>query len=202
MDQSPMSGTRFLIRTMRLVALILVAVNLSVLTCSAAADDPEVGSLNKQERLEWFRDQGFGLFIHWSVDSQLGVVISHSLVGASPEYTDRFFGDLPKTFDPHEFHPVDWARLARLAGIRYVMFTTKHHSGFAMFDTKTTPVGIMNTPFHRDITKEVFDAFRSQGIATGVYYSPDDFWWLHQNGKTIERSVPGVQPRNNAGLME
>jgi alpha-L-fucosidase len=176
MDQSPMSGTRFLIRTFRLVALILVAVNLSVLTCSAAADDPEVGSLNKQERLEWFRDQGFGLFIHWSVDSQLGVVISHSLVGASPEYTDRFFGDLPKTFDPHEFHPVDWARLARLAGIRYVMFTTKHHSGFAMFDTKTTPFGIMNTPFHRDITKEVFDAFRSQGIATGVYYSPDDFW--------------------------
>ena len=82
------------------------------------------------------------------------------------------------------------------------MFTTKHHSGFAMFDTTTTPFGIMNTPFHRDITKEVFDAFRSQGIATGVYYSPDDFWWLHQNGKTIERSVPGVQPRNNPGLME
>ena len=82
------------------------------------------------------------------------------------------------------------------------MFTTKHHSGFAMFDTTTTPFGIMNTPFHRDITKEVFDAFRSQGIAAGVYYSPDDFWWLHQNGKTIERSVPGVQPRNNPGLME
>ena len=60
----------------------------------------------------------------------------------------------------------------------------------------------MNTPFHRDITKEVFDAFRSQGIAAGVYYSPDDFWWLHQNGKTIERAVPGVQPRNNPGLME
>jgi len=50
---------------MRLVALILLTANLSVLTCSAAADDPEVGSLNKQERLEWFRDQGFGLFIHW-----------------------------------------------------------------------------------------------------------------------------------------
>src|ERR1700761_5570817 len=82
-----------------------------------AADDPnpEVGSLNKAERLEWFRDQGFGLFIHWSVDSQLGVVISHSLVGASPEYTDRFFTQLPETFDPHAFDPMDWARLARLA---------------------------------------------------------------------------------------
>ena len=185
----------------RLLAIMLAAC-VFVATCSAAVDDPEVGSLNKQERLEWFRDQGFGLFIHWSVDSQLGVVISHSLVGASPEYTDRFFDELPKTFDPQEFHPLDWARLAHLAGIRYVMFTTKHHSGFAMFDTPTTPFGIMHTPFHRDITKELFDAFRSQGIAAGVYYSPDDFWWLHQHGKTIERAVPDVQPSNNPGLLE
>ena len=185
----------------RLLAIVLAAC-VFVATCSAAVDDPEVGSLNKQERLEWFRDQGFGLFIHWSVDSQLGVVISHSLVGASPEYTERFFDELPKTFDPQEFHPLDWARLAHLAGIRYVMFTTKHHSGFAMFDTPTTPFGIMHTPFHRDITKELFDAFRSQGIAAGVYYSPDDFWWLHQHGKTIERAVPDVQPSNNPGLLE
>src|SRR5580658_11361421 len=100
-----MSGTRFLLRTMRLLTL-LVSANLLVLTCSAAVDDPEVGSLNKQERLEWFRDQGFGLFIHWSVDSQLGVVISHSLVGASPQYTNHFFDELPKTFDPDAFHPL------------------------------------------------------------------------------------------------
>ena len=127
--------------------------SLLVSSSAAVADDPEQGSLNKQERLEWFRDQGFGLFIHWSVDSQLGVVISHSLVGASPEYTDRFFNDLPKSFDPDRFKPLDWARLAHLAGVRYVMFTTKHHSGFAMFDTATTPFGIMNTPYHRDITQ-------------------------------------------------
>jgi alpha-L-fucosidase len=105
-----MPGTRFLVRTMRLLASLVLAGNLFTLTCSAAVDDPEVGSLNKPERLEWFRDQGFGLFIHWSVDSQLGVVISHSLVGASPEYTGRFFEDLPKTFDPHDFRPLDWAR--------------------------------------------------------------------------------------------
>jgi alpha-L-fucosidase len=185
-------------RTISLLTVFLFAVS----TCSAAMDDPEKGSLNKPERLEWFRDQGFGLFIHWSVDSQLGVVISHSLVGASPEYTDRFFTDLPKSFDPYDFHPLDWARLAHLAGVRYVMMTTKHHSGFAMFETATTPFGVMNTPFRRDITKEVFDSFRSQGIATGVYYSPDDFWWLHQHGKRIERLVSGVQPRNNPGLMQ
>ena len=165
-------------------------------------DDPEFSSLNKQERLEWFRDQGFGLFIHWSLDSQLGVVISHSLVGASTDYTERFFNDLPKSFDPHEFNPQDWARLAHLAGVRYVMFTTKHHSGFAMFDTATTPFNIMNTPLHRDVTAEVFKAFRAEGIAAGVYYSPDDFWWLHQHGKTIRRAVPDVQPRSNPQLME
>lgn len=163
--------------------------------------NPEVGSLNKPDRVEWFRDQGFGLFIHWSVDSQLGVGISHSLVGASDDYTNRFFNVLPKTFDPKRFDPQDWARLARLAGVRYVMFTTKHHSGFAMYDTATTPFGIMNTPFHRDITADLFKAFRDEGIAPGVYYSPDDFYWLHKEGKLIERNVPQVQPINNPGLM-
>src|SRR5262245_57549213 len=89
------------------------------------------GSLNKAERLEWFRDLGFGLFIHWSLDSQTGVVISHSLVGADGAYTRRFFDELPKTFRPRKFDPQDWAALAKLAGIRYVVFTAKHHSGFA-----------------------------------------------------------------------
>jgi len=180
---------------------VLIAGSMLITACFADEANPEAGSLNRAARLEWFRDQGFGLFIHWSVDSQLGVVISHSLVGASAPYTDRFFQELPQTFDPRAFHPEDWARLARLAGVRYVMFTTKHHSGFAMFDTATTPFGMMNTPFHRDITREVFDAFRAQGIAAGVYYSPDDFWWLHQHGKTIERGVPAVQPSNNPGLL-
>jgi alpha-L-fucosidase len=166
------------------------------------AVDPEIGSLNQPDRLEWFRDQGFGLFIHWSLDSQLGVVISHSLVGASPEYTSRFFTELPQSFNPRQFHPEDWATLAHLAGVRYMMFTTKHHSGFAMWDTQTTSFGIMNTPFHRDVTKEVFEAFRAQGIATGVYYSPDDFWWLHEHNIPIERHTEQVQPRNNAALMQ
>lgn len=165
------------------------------------SQNPELGSLNKPEQIEWFRDQGFGLFIHWSVDVQIGVGISHSLVGASDEYTNRFYNDLPKTFDPEDFHPDSWARLAKLASVRYMMFTTKHHSGFAMYDTATTPFGVMNTPFHRDITAEVFKAFRDQGIAVGVYYSPDDFYWLRKEGKPIQRNVPEVQPRNNPGLM-
>src|SRR5258706_10335169 len=89
-------------------------------------------SRNRPERLERFRDQGLGLFIHWSVDSQLGVVISHSLVGASEDYTRRFFTELPQTFNPRKFQPQDWAALAKLAGVKYMVFTTKHHSGFTM----------------------------------------------------------------------
>lgn len=159
-------------------------------------------SLNKADRVEWFRDQGFGLFIHWSVDSQLGVTISHSLVGASQEYTKKFFDELPKTFDPKQFDPQAWAQLARLAGVKYVVFTTKHHSGFGMYDTKTTPFNVMNTPFHRDITAEVLKAFQAQGIAPGMYFSPDDFYWLHKNGKALQRGVEEVQPSHNPGLLE
>jgi alpha-L-fucosidase len=157
---------------------------------------------NRSDRLEWFRDQGFGLFIHWSVDSQLGMVISHSLVGASDDYAKRFFGELPKTFNPRQFDAQDLAMLAKLAGVRYVVFTAKHHSGFCMWNTATTDLNIMHTPFKRDVTAEILSAFREQGIAPGLYFSPDDFWWLYQHDKTIRRTVPEVQPINNPGLMD
>lgn len=156
---------------------------------------------NRAERAEWFRDLGFGLFIHWSVDTQLGGVPSHSMVGADDAYLTRYIEELPKTFDPHKFNPKDWATLARLAGMKYVVFTTKHHNGFAMFRTKTTTFGIEHTPFQRDITGELVQAFRAQGIAPGFYFSPDDFSWLHANGVPLQRHVPAVQPRNNPGLM-
>src|SRR6266545_5036157 len=119
---------------------------------------------NRPDRLEWFRDAGFGLFIHWSVDSQLGSVISHSLVGATEDYIQRFFR-LPETFNPKKFDAREWAMLARLAGFRYVVFTAKHHSGFCMYDTRTTGFNIMRTPFGHDITAEVLKAFGEQGIA-------------------------------------
>jgi alpha-L-fucosidase len=187
------------------MGVIMGRLTIFFLLCSAllqAQRDIPPGSLNRPDRVEWFRDQGFGLFIHWSVDSQTGVVISHSLAGADETYTKRFFEELPKIFNPHKFEPKDWAALATLAGIKYVVFTTKHHSGFAMWDTKTTDFGIMHTPYKHDLTREILDAFRAQGIAPGIYFSPDDFWWLWKNKIDIQRGVPGVQPRNNPGLMK
>ncbi len=71
-----------------------------------------------------------------------------------------------------------------------------------MYATETTPFNIMNTPFHRDITSEVLKAFRAQGIAPGLYFSPDDFYWLHKNNKLIQRGVPEVQPSHNPGLLD
>ena len=155
---------------------------------------------NKPERTEWFRDLGLGMFIHWSLDVQLGSVISHTLVGASEEYRNDYF-ELQKTFDPQNFNPDKWAKLAKLAGFKYVVFTAKHHNGFCMFDTKTTDFSIKNTPFGRDVTKEVIEAFRKQDIAIGLYYGPEDWYFLHEQGTPISRnSASKANPEHNPEL--
>jgi alpha-L-fucosidase len=159
-------------------------------------------NLNNPEKEKWFMDLGLGMFIHWSVDVQVGAVISHSMAGASDDYLKRFTEELPKTFNPHKFNPDDWAVLAKLAGMKYVVFTAKHHAGFCMWDTKTTAFNIMNTPFKKDATKAIFDAFRKQGIAIGVYYSPEDFYYLYQHHIPIGRmQLPQHFPEKNPGLM-
>lgn len=172
-------------------------------TETGRAAESEILNRNRADRLEWFRDQGFGLFVHWSVDSQFGVVISHSLPGASDDYKRMFFEELPKTFKPRRFDPEAWAMAAKRAGIRYVVFTTKHHAGFCMWDTRTTDFGVMHTPFKRDVVKESLAAFRAHGIAAGIYFSPDDFLWLDRNGIDIQRDIklPSIQPTRNPGLM-
>jgi len=156
---------------------------------------------NKPEREQWFMDQALGMFVHWSVDSQLGSVISHSMVGASDDYLDRFINELPQTFYPERFNPDEWARLAKRAGMKYVVFTTKHHSGFCMFHTKTTDFNIENTPYKKDITRQLVKSLRKFGIAVGFYFSPDDFWMLHKQGKDVSRRRPEAQPTNNPELM-
>ena len=156
---------------------------------------------NQPERVEWFRDLGLGLFIHWSLDSQLTSVISHSMVGADEAYMERYVNELPRSFNPKEFDPREWARVARLAGFRYVVFTAKHHSGFCMFETATTDFNIMNTPFARDTAKEIADAFRAEGIAVGWYFSPDDFHFLYRQGTLVSRLHAEALPPNNPGLL-
>ena len=184
-----------------LLALILMYPSFSQTKESQHQTKTKV-NLNKPKREAWFTDLGFGMFIHWSFDVQLGMVISHSVVGASKDYQDRYFNELPKTFNPREFRPEEWARTAKMAGMKYMVFTTKHHSGFCMYDTETTDFKITNTPFARDATKEIVAAFRKEGIAVGVYFSPDDFWFMYDKGRMIERKNEEAIPSNNPDLMD
>lgn len=157
---------------------------------------------NKPELNEKFMDMGFGIFVHWSMDSQLGSVISHSMVGASEDYVQRYMNDLPKTFYPDKFDPDEWARLFKLTGAEYVVFTTKHHNGFCMWDTDTTDFNIMNTPYGKDITGLLVKALRKQGLKVGFYYSPEDFSFIYKQGHLISRKGPMTQVTKNEELFE
>jgi alpha-L-fucosidase len=149
-------------------------------------------------KLEEWQDLKLGLLMHWGPYSQWGIVESWSLCSEdepwctrSMENYDEYkrtYENLQTTFNPTQFDPQRWARAARDAGMRYVVFTTKHHDGFSMFDTKLTDYRITSptTPFHADpradVTKAIFDAFRAEGFWIGAYFSkPDwhspDYWW-------------------------
>jgi alpha-L-fucosidase len=192
-----MTITRILVGTMLAAACVSAQGSLQLPDHAAEASR----NRNDPAEVEKFRDRGFGLFIHWGVDGPLGGVISHSLVGASPDYVERFFRILPGYFNPERYDPAKWASLAKLAGFEYVMFTTKHHAGFCMWDTVTTDFGVMHTPYGKDVTRQLVDAFRKQGIAIGFYFSPDDFGWLHRHGITINREVKGVYPFENPEFL-
>ncbi|GIZ09744.1 alpha-L-fucosidase [Flavobacterium sp. UMI-01] len=176
--------------------LTLIIVSLLTMSFTALAQ-----LKNKPEKVENFMDMGFGIFVHWSLDSQLGSVISHSMVGASEDYVKRYMNELPKTFYPDKFDPDEWARLFKVAGAEYVVFTAKHHNGFCMWDTKTTPFNIMNTPYKKDIVGELVKALRKQGLKVGIYFSPEDFSILHKQGNLISRNTKESQVTDNPELL-
>ena len=157
---------------------------------------------NLPERNEEFMDWGLGMFVHWSIDSQLGSVISHSMVGATDDYLDRYINDLPKTFNPKRYDPDEWMAIAKTAGVKYMVFTTKHHNGFCMWDTKTTDFNIMNTPYGKDIVRDYVDACRKQGIKVGFYFSPEDFLFLRKRGELIRRRGREIAEEERAALDE
>ena len=137
---------------------------------------------NDPAKTELFRDIGLGLFIHWGPNSQVGTEISWPLFNASDDYIRKYYA-LAETFDPTAFDPAAWARLAKLAGMGYAVFTTKHHDGFCMFDTGYSDFEITRTPYGRDLTAQVADAFRKEGILVGFYYSPGDFRYQWETGQ-------------------
>jgi alpha-L-fucosidase len=178
-----------------LAALLTAAVAVSV-GCPAkapepaAAEKPPVPLLaedavrlsNDPVKTEIFRDAGLGLFIHWGPNSQVGTEISWPLYNASDEFIRKYYA-LAETFNPTAFDPAAWARLAKLAGMEYVVFTAKHHDGFCNFDTDYSDFKITRTPYGRDIAAMIAEAFRKEGILVGLYYSPGDFRYQWATGQ-------------------
>ncbi len=184
---------------------MLVATGMMAMAVScwgAEAPSELTGALNDAGRCEAFMDWGLGMFVHWSMDSQLGCVISHSMVGASEDYLERYLHELPKTFDPDEYEPAKWMKLFKLAGCRYVVFTTKHHSGFCMWPTATTDFCIRNTPCEQDIVGRYVQACREAGLMVGFYFSPEDFYFLHGQGQVIRRRADYANISQNKALWE
>lgn len=151
-------------------------------------------SRNRPEQLEWLQDAGFGMFIHWSLDVQLGCVISHSLVGASADYVERYYTELPKTLTASGWDFDKLASLARRCGMQYAVLTTKHHNGFCLWDTETTDFNIMHTPCGTDLVAQYVKAFRKAGIRVGFYFSPEDFRYLRESGLPITRNPEAPYP--------
>jgi alpha-L-fucosidase len=178
-----------------------VWLGLAALTClgaGAAEERPGEAEPWLKQRLEQFQDLKFGFMMHWGIYSQWGCIESWPLVEedkwARPDdlkaWTDRgkdlarFKRDyvgLAKTFNPTNFDPNPWAEAAKAAGMKYVVFTTKHHDGFCMFDTRLTDFRITGpeVPFHANarsnVVREVFQAFRQKGFAIGAYFSKADW---------------------------
>ncbi len=154
-----------------------------------------------QQKLAHWQDIKFGLLMHWGTYSEWGIVESWSICPEDEGWTQRrgpyaanyfdyvkAYENLQTTFNPTKFDPDKWAAAAKNAGMKYVVFTTKHHDGFCMFDTKQTDYKITSpkTPFSKNpkanITKEIFDAFRKDGFMIGAYFSKPDwhcpyYWW-------------------------
>ncbi len=156
---------------------------------------------NLPEMEENFLDMALGMFIHWSIDVTIGSLASHWMIASHEEMLDKLYKDLPDLFFPTRFNTDEWALLAKTAGMKYVVFTTKHHGGFCMYDTKTTPFNVMNTRFGKDVLSDVMASFRKFDIETGIYFSPLDFTWCKENNKHLQFMTDEVIPSNNPGLL-
>lgn len=124
------------------------------------------------------KENKFGMFIHWGIYSQLGL---QEQAIARYDMDPSEYEKLADTFNPVNYDPEQWVLLAKQAGMKYICFTTKHHDGFCMWDTKYTEYNIMNTPYGRDVLKELAEACEKHGILLSLYYSCPD--WNYEYGR-------------------
>lgn len=127
-----------------------------------------------QERIRWFQDARFGMFIHWGI---YAIPARGEWVRNGERLTNADYQPFFDAFNPDCFDPAAWARAAKGAGMRYAVLTSKHHDGFCLFDSQLTDYKATNTPCGRDLVREFLDAFRKEGLKVGLYYSLLD--WHH-----------------------
>jgi len=157
------------------------------------ADSPDYLNAGRQDIQAW-REMKFGLFVHWGPVSLKGTEIGWSRGGQRRGRNDKSTGSIPveiydnlyKQFNPVKFSADEWVQIAKDAGMKYLVFTSKHHDGFSMFDSKLTDYKITNSPFKRDVVKELADACHKAGLKLGYYYSPVD--WYHPDYRTENHS--------------
>jgi alpha-L-fucosidase len=149
------------------------AANLSTNATPSNADDQS----DRARRLRWWHDAKFGMFIHWGLYSAVG---RHEWVMEMEGIPVAEYAQLAKQFKPKPNAARDWAKLARRAGMQYMVMTTKHHEGFCLFDTKTTDYCAPKQAAGRDLVKEYVEAARAEGLRVGFYYSLMD--WHHPDG--------------------
>src|SRR5438552_1957269 len=138
----------------------------------------------REKRLEWFRDAKYGLFIHWGLyaipagewQGKRSLGLGEWIMNRS-QVPVREYEKLAERFNPVNYKPDDWVQLAQDAGMKYIVITSKHHDGFAMFKSKVSPYNVVDaTPFKRDILKELADACAKRGMRLGFYYSQSQDW--------------------------
>jgi len=134
-----------------------------------------------QKRTAWFRDAKFGMFIHWGPYSLASVEASWPIMKPEAKWniSEAEYMELYKRFNPTQYDPQAWVNLAREAGMRYMVFTAKHHDGFCMFDTSLTSYKITRTPYGKDVTAMLARAAHDANMPLGFYYSPPD---MHHPG--------------------
>ena len=164
-----------------------------------------------QQHLEWFMGLKLGFMMHWAPGCQLGTYESWPLSDGDADWSQEDFTwapaevckqqywDANKTFNPVKFRPDAWAQLASECGFKYLLFTTKHHDGFCMYDTKTTDYKITgpDCPFHThpdaDVVGALYREFRRRGLAISTYFSKPDwhspYYWAPQFGSAPTRNV-------------
>ncbi len=144
----------------------------------------------------WFTHDRFGMFIHWGLYS---LPARHEWMKNYECTPDDVYDKYTRYFNPDMYDPKEWARQAKAAGMKYAVFTAKHHEGFCMWNSKYTDYKCTNTPAARDLVKEYVDAFRAAGIRVGFYYSLID--WHHPDF-TVDRMHPRRFCREGATINE